>query len=87
MVEKVWDVNVTTTIIYKCWKHIDMISSDTLTSSSSNTSSVIASHNVEFAYFSMLLDRHFQSSIRVGNNEFVVTMSAKNMCILKLSSI
>lgn len=70
MIEKVWRVNdiVTTTTIQKCWKHVGMILSDTLTSYSTDISLVIASQNVELAYVSMLLNRLFYLSTTVARD-------------------
>lgn len=57
MLEEVWRINVATTTIRKCWKHVSTIFGDTLTSCFTDTSLVIASHNVEIANVSMWLNR------------------------------
>lgn len=61
------------------WKHIGMISSGTLTSSSTDTSLVIISYSVELVDFSMLLNKLSQLSITARESEFVMTMSAQKI--------
>lgn len=64
--EDVWRINVTTSTIHKCWKHVGMIYEDTLTSCSTDTSLVIASHNVETANVLVLLNKSLNYQLEQG---------------------
>jgi hypothetical protein len=57
MVVEVWCVNVSTTSSQKCWKHVGMIFGGTSTSTSTDTSSIIAFEINELVDVSMLLSR------------------------------
>ena len=72
-----WCVNVTTTTIHICWKHIDMIIDGTLTLGTINTLPVIISHNVELLDVSMLLNILSQLSIIARDSKSIVTMSVQ----------
>lgn len=76
--EKFWRVSTTTRTIQHCWKHINMIFGDTLKSCSTDTSSVIASQNVELAdVLIILLNRLSQLSIDAEDCESIVLKNAQ----------
>lgn len=80
MVERVWQVNITSTTIQKCWKRIGMIFGDTLTSNANDISLVIASHHVEVANVSMLLNIFPWLSFRVARARVCSDTECMRIC-------